>query len=84
MDRSASFFELGATSLTLLRLHQKLRKAIGRNFPVVAMFAHPCIQALAGHLGASAPALAGEAGRAGSRRAAGRANAKRRRRVREL
>uniref|UniRef100_UPI003BAC64F2 amino acid adenylation domain-containing protein n=1 Tax=Stappia sp. TaxID=1870903 RepID=UPI003BAC64F2 len=83
-DREASFFELGATSLTLLRLHQKLRKAIGRNFPVVAMFAHPCIQALAGHLGVSAPALAGEAGRAGSRRAAGRANAERRRRVREL
>ncbi|QGZ37044.1 non-ribosomal peptide synthetase/type I polyketide synthase [Stappia indica] len=84
VDRSASFFELGATSLTLLRLHQKLRKALGRNFPVVAMFAHPSVQALAGHLGAPEPVLAGEAGHAGTRRAAGRANAERRRRVREL
>ncbi|WP_186386133.1 non-ribosomal peptide synthetase/type I polyketide synthase [Stappia sp. TSB10P1A] len=83
-DREASFFELGATSLTLLRLHQKLRKALGHNFPVVAMFAHPSVQALAGHLGAPEPALAGEVGRTGTRRAAGRANAERRRRVREL
>lgn len=55
LDPERNFFELGATSLTLIRLHQKLRQALERDFPVVALFSHASIRALAGYLSPKAP-----------------------------
>ena len=54
------FFEVGGNSLHAVRLHTKLCQTLGREFPIAAIFQHPTIAALAGHLdpagGASAAA----------------------------
>jgi acyl carrier protein len=51
-----NFFDAGGNSLLLVKLHSRLQKALGRNFPLVEMFKHPTIAALAASLGADAPA----------------------------
>jgi amino acid adenylation domain-containing protein len=51
-----NFFELGGHSLLLLRLQERLRDLLGTEVPVVDLFRHPTVSALARHLGA------GEAG----------------------
>ncbi|HEX5740113.1 MAG TPA: amino acid adenylation domain-containing protein [Pilimelia sp.] len=55
LDPTRSFFECGATSLTLVTLHQRLRAAAPR-LSVLDLFAHPSIRAAATHLAATAPA----------------------------
>ncbi len=51
-----NFFEAGGSSLLLVKLHSRLQKALGRNFPLVEMFKHPTIAALAASLGVGDPA----------------------------
>jgi aryl carrier-like protein len=51
-----NFFDAGGSSLLLVKLHSRLQKSLGRNFPLVEMFKHPTIAALAASLGAEAPA----------------------------
>ncbi|MBI3550181.1 MAG: amino acid adenylation domain-containing protein [Elusimicrobia bacterium] len=42
-----NFFDLGGHSLSLLRVHNKLKEQLDRDVPVVEMFRHPTISALA-------------------------------------
>ena len=44
------FFEVGGNSLHAVRVHTKLCQALGREFPIAAIFQHPTIAALAGYL----------------------------------
>jgi amino acid adenylation domain-containing protein len=46
-----NFFDLGGHSLLIVRAHQKLKEAIGREIPVVDLFRFPTVAALARHLG---------------------------------
>ncbi len=50
LDPQRNFFELGATSLSLIRLHQTLKETLGITFPVTALFEHTSIHALSAHL----------------------------------
>jgi acyl-CoA synthetase (AMP-forming)/AMP-acid ligase II/aryl carrier-like protein len=50
-----NFFDAGLNSVLLLRMHVRLTRALGRDFPVTALFAHPNLRALAGYLDGSAP-----------------------------
>jgi amino acid adenylation domain-containing protein len=55
-----NFFDLGGNSLLIVKLHSRLQKALGRSFPLVDLFKHPTVAALAGSLGATgteAPSL---------------------------
>jgi hypothetical protein len=45
-----TFFELGGHSLLLLQVQRKLTRALGRQVPSIALFAHPTIRKLAAHL----------------------------------
>jgi acyl carrier protein len=45
-----NFFELGGHSLLLVRMQDSLRKSFGKELPMVEMFRHPTIAALAGFL----------------------------------
>jgi amino acid adenylation domain-containing protein len=49
MDRN--FFDLGGSSLTLIRLQIELERSLDRPVPIVDLFAHPTVRALAAHLG---------------------------------
>ncbi|HBL28543.1 MAG TPA: hypothetical protein DD490_17045, partial [Acidobacteria bacterium] len=49
-----NFFDAGGNSLLLVKLHSRLQKTLGRTFPLVEMFKHPTIAALAASLGAEA------------------------------
>ncbi|EST37754.1 hypothetical protein N566_11280, partial [Streptomycetaceae bacterium MP113-05] len=49
------FFDMGADSIVVVRIHRALQKELGREFPLMTMFEHPTIRSLADHLtGASA------------------------------
>jgi amino acid adenylation domain-containing protein len=52
-----NFFDLGGHSLLLARLYARLREDIGREFPMVELFRHPTVSALAAFLanGANVP-----------------------------
>jgi hypothetical protein len=50
-----SFFELGGHSLLLARVHAELRSRIGGELPLVSLFEHPTISALARCLGGAEP-----------------------------
>ncbi|MFC6389510.1 amino acid adenylation domain-containing protein [Methylorubrum zatmanii] len=80
VDPDRNVFELGASSLSLIRVHQRLRRELGRDFPVVAMFGHPTCRALARHLTPEGPpeAATGEADAMARRLAARSLNARRR------
>jgi epothilone synthetase B len=45
-----SFFQLGGSSLQVVRLHGRLKEVFGREVPIVEMFRNPRISALAKHL----------------------------------
>jgi amino acid adenylation domain-containing protein/non-ribosomal peptide synthase protein (TIGR01720 family) len=47
VGRDENFFELGAHSLLLVGLHRELCATLGRDVPLVALFAHPTIARLA-------------------------------------
>jgi acyl-coenzyme A synthetase/AMP-(fatty) acid ligase/acyl carrier protein len=48
------FFELGGDSLSLMRVHGRLQRRLGVELPLVALFEHPTVRGLAGHLGPDA------------------------------
>lgn len=60
LDRTANFFDLGASSLHVARLHDGLQTALDHSFPISDFFLHSTIAAMAAHLGkpvkASGPA----------------------------
>ncbi len=54
---NTSFFDAGANSLLLVRLHGELQRELDRQVPLMALYQYPTIESLAGHLtaGAAAP-----------------------------
>ena len=50
IDVEDNFFELGANSLLLARVHERLEHMLDRTIPMIALFNHPTVRALAGHL----------------------------------
>ncbi|MEU4175688.1 amino acid adenylation domain-containing protein [Streptomyces sp. NPDC026589] len=50
VDVHQNFFELGITSLNLLAINNRLRKALGRNLPLRLYFEHNSISSLAAHI----------------------------------
>src|SRR6185436_5984380 len=46
-----NFFDLGGHSLLIVRAHQKLKEALGKEIPVLDLFRFPTVAALARHLG---------------------------------
>ena len=67
-----NFFDIGGNSLALTTVRERLMAATGRNVPLVELFRHPNVRALAAHLD-------GESGRPELDRAAARASARRNR-----
>jgi acyl carrier protein len=55
-----NFFDLGASSLLLAQVHERLQERLGREILLVEVFNHPTVRALASHLetGSAAPASA--------------------------
>ena len=45
-----NLFDLGAHSMLVMRLHQRLREALDRDFALVTLFQFPTIRSFAGHL----------------------------------
>ena len=45
-----NFFDLGGHSLLLMKVHANLAETLGRELPIVALFEHPTVEALARHL----------------------------------
>lgn len=45
-----NFFDLGGHSLLTIRVHDRLQKKLERSFPLLKLFEHPTVQALAGFL----------------------------------
>lgn len=80
IDVNATFFELGGTSLKLLRMHNAIRRELGLSLPLLALYQHPTVRSLARSLShstpADTPAITARASRAGerSRRLAARAS----------
>ena len=56
-----NFFDLGAHSLMLARVRDKIEKRLNRPVPIVTLFQYPTLRSLAGHLSDAAPAHAGAA-----------------------
>ncbi|HYG65015.1 MAG TPA: amino acid adenylation domain-containing protein, partial [Thermoanaerobaculia bacterium] len=77
-----NLFDLGGHSLTLLRIHSKLRSSLERDLPMVALFEHPTIGGLASHLGAGDEMPAAPAERVAARAEARHAALAERRRAR--
>jgi hypothetical protein len=50
LDPTRTFFELGATSLLLVKAHRQLRAGCAPALTVLDLFAHPSIRALAAHI----------------------------------
>lgn len=79
-----NFFDLGAHSLLVAEVHIQLRQALGKEFPLLDMFQHPTVRALAEHLSdSSQPAndsasLAAAASRGQARRESMRLRGQRR------
>ena len=42
-----NFLDLGANSLVMIRLHRRLQAVLGTTIPIVQLFQHPTIRALA-------------------------------------
>ena len=45
-----NFAEVGADSVTIVKVHRRLQTALGREFPLLSMFEYPTIRRLAAHL----------------------------------
>ncbi|WP_410050153.1 acyl carrier protein, partial [Actinomadura sp. CNU-125] len=50
VDVTTPFFQLGATSLVLVRAHGRLHELLDPGLAVVDMFAHPTVRRLAAHI----------------------------------
>jgi amino acid adenylation domain-containing protein len=70
-----NFFDLGAHSLLVAEVHIQLRQALGKDFPLLDMFQHPTVHALAEHLSSGSGQPANDAGPLAA--AAGRGQARR-------
>ena len=46
-----NFFDMGGTSVHMIQVYNKVRALLQREFPVVAIFEHPTVRALAKYLG---------------------------------
>ncbi|ANN17168.1 non-ribosomal peptide synthetase [Amycolatopsis orientalis] len=71
VGHSDNFFDVGGHSLALARVHAQLTARLGRRIPMVDLFSHPTVRALATHLhfgGGAAPELARAAERVAARR----------------
>ncbi|HEX3555526.1 MAG TPA: amino acid adenylation domain-containing protein [Thermoanaerobaculia bacterium] len=86
-----NFFDLGGHSLVMLRLHSVLRRVLGRDLPMTALFEHPTVGSLAAHLSrasdpppAGAPEATPETAAAAARGAARHAAIRRRQRAQDL
>ncbi len=55
-----NFFDLGASSLSLVRLHSRIQADLGREFPLVTLFQHPTLRSLAKSLGEAGTSAAAE------------------------
>jgi acyl carrier protein len=55
LDPLRTFFELGATSLTLVRAHRELSAELDRPITVLDLFAKPSLRELAAHLAPGTP-----------------------------
>ena len=55
ISASASFFDLGGSSLLMTRAGQRLSRELGRPVPVLTLFEYPTVRALAGHLEGAQP-----------------------------
>ncbi|RPK84169.1 MULTISPECIES: phosphopantetheine-binding protein [Streptomyces] len=68
---SDNFFDLGGHSLLLHTVRDRLHERTGRDVPLVELFQHPTVRALAGHLGGAgvddAPTAEGASGALGGR-----------------
>jgi hypothetical protein len=51
-----SFFELGGNSLLMINLRSRLAESIGREIPIVELFAHPTVRRQAKHCSGISPA----------------------------
>jgi acyl carrier protein len=51
-----NFFDVGGHSLALMKVHAQVTDRLGRRIPVVELFSHPTVRALAAHLHAAAEA----------------------------
>jgi amino acid adenylation domain-containing protein/non-ribosomal peptide synthase protein (TIGR01720 family) len=69
IGRDDHFFDLGGHSLLLIRFQSRLREALGHDVPLVELFRHTTVRALAEHL--AAPATATDATAAASPRPSG-------------
>jgi amino acid adenylation domain-containing protein len=56
--RRINFFDLGAHSLMLIRVHAALQSQLGRQFPLAALYRHPSIEQLAAFLDRGADSTA--------------------------
>jgi amino acid adenylation domain-containing protein len=77
-----NFFDLGGDSLLLVRVQNRLVAALGRPIPIVELFEHPTVAALAKHLSPGASegvSLRAEAERRAAAQAAARQERRRRR-----
>lgn len=71
VGRDDNFFTLGGHSVIMVRVYNRVREELGREFPLAAMFEHPTIGALAGYLaGAPAAPTLEQSGQRGDRRRA--------------
>ncbi|GGK78996.1 non-ribosomal peptide synthetase [Mangrovihabitans endophyticus] len=50
-----NFFDLGGHSLQLMTIRDRLARDLGRPVPIVTLYEHPTVRALARHLGQAAP-----------------------------
>jgi len=55
-----NFFDLGASSLLLARVHEQLQEQLGRELQAVEIFNHPTVESLAAHLDGGAGGAAAE------------------------
>ena len=62
VSRETNFFDLGATSVEIMRLHERLQRAFQSRIPILTLFQHPNIAALAAQLDdAEAESASGDA-----------------------
>jgi acyl carrier protein len=62
-----NFFDLGASSLLLAQVHERLQERLGREIPLVEVFNHPTVRALASHLEQDGTSLPTQAPRSADR-----------------
>jgi amino acid adenylation domain-containing protein len=76
-----SFFDVGGHSLLLVQVQARLQESLARPVPMLDLFAHPTVRALAAHLGGAAGADGAATVAAAAQRADAQREALRRRRT---